>query len=495
MRARRRPYGTCLSLLTLLFLVLTWAFPQPIFAEKMSDGFVYDSSLPAALVSGTLHASELYEKNSGLILEIPGAARLMTLYLAIERLPADDNITISRLVEDYDSQERLGSRLELKAGDVLPLRFLVLKMLFEDSDAAAIAIAERVAGSAAQFVKEMQKTAEVLGMTQTHFYACDVARAENDSLLPQEIADAIEAYDAYMKEENPEPLQLPEASSRVRTVKTTLKDIARLLTALQNNSRAKAILAVSEELVQVTSGGQAQVVSMRSPSAHFVTLSENRITGSYFHQSNRYSILCSLGTTPEDIPVMTLTVSLRQAGLSQPTLQLYESLDTFYKRSALTLNGESYPGAPEQAANGELFDLIYLDSIDYIHPRTDYYLEPTLEYLGNAPYPIPVQKGAMTGQVVFTLKDGVRIPVRVGSNRDILADNNLISRGLVLMVRNPNLAYTITALALLLSLAFLVIILRESIKLRGWIRLHRIEHKAQEAQAIMFGEKKTLKNK
>ncbi len=491
----RRPYRLSMLMISLLSLILSLAFPQLVFAEKMSDGFIHDTQLPAALVTGTLHASELYEKNSKLVLEIPGAARLMTLYLAIERLPADETITISRLVEEYDRQERRGGRLELKTGDVLPLRFLLLKMLFDNSDAATVAIAERVAGSAEAFVEEMQRTAESLGMNQTRFFACDVARMEHNSFLPEEIVNAIQAYDDHLKEDEPGPLQLPEAGTRVQTVKTSLADMTRLLTSLLSNSRSRAILAVSEELVQITSGGQAQVISMRSPSAHFVTLSENRITASFLHQSDRYSVLCSAGTSPENLPVMTITLSLRQAGLSQPSLQLYTALDDFYKRSPLTRNGESYPGAPEKAANGELFDLIYLDSIDYIHPRTDHYLEPILDYLGNAPYTIPVQKGAMTGQVVFTLKDGARIPVRVGSDRDILADNNWISRGLVQLLRNPNLAYTITGLALLLSLTCLVIIIRESIQLRNWIRLLQIESKAREARAIMFGKKRTPRKK
>lgn len=475
--------------MTLLFFVLSCLLPQAVYAEKMSDAFDYQTRLPAALVSGSLQASVLYEKNASLVLEIPGASRLMTLYLAIERLPADEPVAISRLAEQYDRQERKTGRLELKMGDVLPLRFLLLKMLFDNSDAAAVAIAERVAGSTESFLEEMQKTAGALGMEQTRFFACDVARVERESLLPEEIARAIEAYDAYVKSEDPDPLRLPEAGIRVGTARTSLKDLARLMTALQNNSRARAILSVSEDLVQVTSGGRAQVVSMRSPAAHFMTLSENRINLAFLHLSDRYSLLCSGGTSPDNIPVQTLTLSLRQASLSQPTLQLYSALDDFYKRSPLTRKGEKYPGAPEKATNGDLFDLVYLDSVDYIHPRTDHFLEPTLDYLGNAPYPIPVQKGAMTGQVIFTLKDGVRIPVRVGSDRDILADNKLFSRGLVQMMRNPNLAYTITGAAVLLSIALFVVIVRELVKLRVWIRLQRIEHKAREARSIMFGKK------
>ncbi len=471
------------------FLILAFSLPQPVLAELMSEGFDPGTSLPAAYLSGTLHPSDLYSRNSNLTLEIPGTARLMTLYLAVERLPIDDSLPISFLVEQYDREERLEEGFELKAGDSLPLRFLLLKMLFEDSDAAALAIAERVSGSSDAFLEEMNKSADVLGMSKTRFFACDVARAERESVFPLEIEEALLAYDDFIKDEEIDSPTLPEAALAVSTVKTSLRDVTRLMTALLGNSRARALLSVTEDLIQVISDGKAQVVSLRSPASHFVTLSENRITASYLHLSDRYSICCSAGTSPGLVPALAVTVSLRQSSITQPTLQIYKALDDYYTLSSLTRSGERYPGAPEKAANGELFDLVYLESVDYVHPRTDHFLEETLDYLGNAPYPLPVQKGVMTGQVVFTLKDQVRIPVPVGSDHDILADHSLLKQGISQLIQNPNLAYTITGLITVLCVGLLVIIIRESIRLRYWLRLGIMERNAQEARAIMFGDK------
>ncbi len=482
--------GRALFLLFAVLLILFSAFPQAVLAEMMSVGFDPGTPLPAVYVTGTLHPSEFYSRNSNLALEIPGAARLMTLYLAVERLPVDDLVPISHLAERYDRAERLEGGFDLKAGDSLPLRFLLLKMLFQDSDAAALAIAERVSGSREGFLEEMEKTADVLGMYRTKFYACDVARAERESVVPLEIEEALDAYDSFVKDNGTDSLELPEAGLAVSTVKTTLRDVARLMTALLGNARARALLSVSEELVQVTgSDGKGQVVSLRSPASHFVTLSENRITASFLHLSDRYSLLCSAGTSPGQVPAQMVTASLRQSSLTQPTLQIYRSLDDHFTRSPLTRGGERYPGAPEKAANGELFDLIYLESVDYVHPLTDHFLEQTLDYLGNAPYPLPVQKGVMTGQVVFTLRDQIQIPVPVGSDRDILADHGLLKRGISQLIQNPNLAATIAGLVLVLCAGFLVIIIRESIRLRYWIRLGRMELNAREARAIMFGDK------
>ncbi|NLA95526.1 MAG: hypothetical protein GX838_01600 [Clostridiaceae bacterium] len=477
-------------LLFSVFLLLSFCLVSiPVSAQKMSDGFDPESQLSAVLSIGALQPSELYARNSDLVLEIPGVARLMTLYIALEKLPSDEMIPISDLAARYDRDERRDDRYVMRAGEPLPLRYLLLRMIFNNSDAAAIAVAEKISGSQSAFVVEMQRTASLLGMNQTEFHALDIARAERESEVPQEITAAVEAYEQFHDSNGALPLILPEAGQTVRTAKTTLRDIMRLVTTLLNNTRCKAILSVTDELVQITSGGVVQIVPVRSPANHLITVSENRISTAYLSLSDRYSLLCCWGMTPENIPVTTVVAHLRQTGIMQPTLQFYSALDVFYTKDSLTNAGGKYPGASEKAANGELFDLVYLDSVDYIHPKADHFLEETLDYLGNAPYPIPVQKGAMTGQVVFTLRDGVQIPVRVGSDRDILAGSSLISRGLLLLQDNPNLAYTILGFTLVLCVGFVIIITRQSFKLRYWCRLQRVEQTTESARSILLGKK------
>ena len=128
-------------------------------------------------------------------------------------------------------------------------------------------------------------------------------------------------------------------------------------------------------------------------------------------------------------------------------------------------------------------------------PKTDYFLEQKLDYVGNAPYPLPIQKSVMTGQVIFTMKNGTKIPVRVGSDRDILANNHLVSRGILQLIQNPNLAYTIAVLAFVLCAGLLVFLIRESKRLLYWTRLQRMEHAAAGARAVLLGERKASSNR
>jgi len=460
--------------------------PSEIF---ISDGFEPSLKLPAVLTLDSSLRSELYARNSESVLEIPAISRLMTLYLASERLAVDDMIVIgkeaARLAEHESAID-----IPLKEGDSFPIRYMLLRMMCQQSDAASVALAEKMAGSKEDFIVEMRKTAAMLGMNRTTFFACDVARAERESEPPSEIADAMFALDEHNALNILGAPTLPEAADTVSTAKTTLRDVARLFAAIQANTRAKNILTLQEELIQVTLETGVRVAAMRSPASRLRTLTENRITSAWLMMSNRYSLAVTAGTTPDGIAIMTLTASLNQVNLIQPTLQLYQEIDTFYTKSILTRAGEKYPGAPEAAENGELFSLMYLDSVDYIHPKTDHFLLPKLDYIGNAPYPLPVQKGVITGQVLFTLKDGTRIPVRVGSDTDILASNNFLSRGIQQMIRNPNLATSIIVLAIILSLVLLITIAREIRKLLYWRRIKTLEDTVQAARSILIGEKK-----
>ena len=74
----------------------------------------------------------------------------MTLYLASERLAVDDMIVIgkeaARLAEHESAID-----IPLKEGDSFPIRYMLLRMMCQQSDAASVALAEKMAGSKEDF--------------------------------------------------------------------------------------------------------------------------------------------------------------------------------------------------------------------------------------------------------------------------------------------------------------------------------------------------------
>jgi D-alanyl-D-alanine carboxypeptidase (penicillin-binding protein 5/6) len=62
-----------------------------------------------------------------------------------------------------------GRAINLRAGEVFPLEELLQAMLVTSANDASVAVAERLKGSVAACVLEMNKRAHELGMAQTHF--------------------------------------------------------------------------------------------------------------------------------------------------------------------------------------------------------------------------------------------------------------------------------------------------------------------------------------
>lgn len=486
---RRHGFVAVALLLAVALSVMLLLTPHTAFALSMRDGFSPDLSVPAAYASERWHQTVLYASNTDVVIEIPGVARLLTLYIAVDRLTLDEMIPITRAAAQLAQEERATNSILLNEGDQVPLRYLLLRMLFENSDAAALAIAGKISLSADAFVVEMQRTAALLGMNDTTVFSCDIARKERVSSMPTSVALAIQLQEKQHEASYDTPLILPEAEKRVHTAKTTLRDIARLMTALSNNARGVSILGTREDLLHITVDGIPQIVSLRSPVLRLWTLSEETVSIAFSHTSTRYSLLTTVSKTEEGIPVTTVFAGLRQANMITPTLLMLDEIDGFYTISPLTRVGDRYPGAPEKAENGDLFNLVYLDSIDYVHPKTDHFMKPTLTYEGSTPHKLPILRNDMVGNVIFTKKDDTHISVRVGSDRDIIADNSFLGRGILQMVNNPNLAKTIIALLAIVGIALLVFIIREARKLYYWWRLLRVENAVQSARTLLMREK------
>ena len=106
----------------------------------------------------------LYGKNPHLRLPPASTTKVMTALIALERLPLNQWVPVSRKAA---SAER--SVAGLKAGVSYRAQDLIIASLVSSSNDAAVALAEAVSGSEEQFVELMNRRAAELGMTDTHF--------------------------------------------------------------------------------------------------------------------------------------------------------------------------------------------------------------------------------------------------------------------------------------------------------------------------------------
>lgn len=129
-------------------------------------------SARSAIVLDARDGRMLYAKNPHLRLPPASTTKIMTALIVLERLPLDSRVPIGpTAVGTSPSKADLTLGADYAAGDLLAAT------LVASSNDAALALAEAVAGTEADFVKLMNAKAASLGMKETRF--------ANASGLPQ----------------------------------------------------------------------------------------------------------------------------------------------------------------------------------------------------------------------------------------------------------------------------------------------------------------------
>lgn len=107
----------------------------------------------------------LYEKNSSNKVKMASTTKIMTAIVVLENCTdLSQTVTISRKAASTG-----GSRLGLKTNDKIAISNLLYGLLLCSGNDAAIALSEAIAGDVSSFVELMNRKAESLGLSNTHF--------------------------------------------------------------------------------------------------------------------------------------------------------------------------------------------------------------------------------------------------------------------------------------------------------------------------------------
>ncbi len=118
----------------------------------------------AAVVMDATNGRVLYAKNPELRLMPASTTKLMTGLVVVERGNLQDVVTISQR-----AASTAPTRSGLKAGDRVTVETLLYAALMRSANDAAVALAEYIAGSEAEFVALMNRKAIALGANDTRF--------------------------------------------------------------------------------------------------------------------------------------------------------------------------------------------------------------------------------------------------------------------------------------------------------------------------------------
>nr|WP_126975094.1 D-alanyl-D-alanine carboxypeptidase family protein [Frigidibacter oleivorans] len=123
----------------------------------------------AALVMDARTGEVLYQENAETRLHPASLTKMMTLYIAFEAIEHGEISLDSKVTVSKNAAAEPPSKLGLKPGQQIALRYLIRAAAIKSANDAATAIGEAVGGSEAAFAERMNRTARQLGMKNTSF--------------------------------------------------------------------------------------------------------------------------------------------------------------------------------------------------------------------------------------------------------------------------------------------------------------------------------------
>ena len=123
----------------------------------------------AALVMDARDGSVLHSENADQRLHPASLTKMMTLYVAFEAVENGEISLDKKIKISKKAASEPPSKLGLKAGQRITLRYLIRAAAIKSANDAATAIGEAIEGSEAAFARRMNRTAKALGMKRTTF--------------------------------------------------------------------------------------------------------------------------------------------------------------------------------------------------------------------------------------------------------------------------------------------------------------------------------------
>lgn len=111
----------------------------------------------------------LHQTNADTRLHPASLTKMMTLYIAFEAIERGEISLDSKVTISKNAAAEPPSKLGLRAGQTIALRYLIRAAAIKSANDAATAIGEAIEGSEAAFARRMNRTAKALGMTRTTF--------------------------------------------------------------------------------------------------------------------------------------------------------------------------------------------------------------------------------------------------------------------------------------------------------------------------------------
>ena len=147
---------------------------------------------PSAILMDAATGTVLFAQDADTPMEPASVTKVMTLLLVMEALDRGEISMDDRVVASETAAAKGGSQVYLEPGEEMSMDEMLKSVVVASANDCATALAEHLAGSEAAFVERMNRRAEELGMTNTHFVnctgLCDEAQAKEHRTTARDIA-------------------------------------------------------------------------------------------------------------------------------------------------------------------------------------------------------------------------------------------------------------------------------------------------------------------
>ena len=201
-------------------------------SQNNNNGSSLASEAKSAIMMEASTGKVIFEKNSHEKLPMASMTKMMTLLIIMENIKSGNLKWDEKVVTSEHAASMGGSQIFLEVGEEMTIEDLVKGICIGSGNDAAVAMAERIAGTEDDFVKMMNKKSQVLGLKDTHFVnscgldddnhyssASDMAVIARELVKYDKILEFTGTYEDYLRKNTNNSFWLVNTNKLVRYYK------------------------------------------------------------------------------------------------------------------------------------------------------------------------------------------------------------------------------------------------------------------------------------
>ncbi len=380
----------------------TGVSPSPSIKNSIHD-YKLNIAAQSAVVVEAGRGMRLYLKNAEDKSQIPVASKIMTAIIALDTIPLDSKITVSKVAAGQDD----AYVLSLNNGEKYTLEYLLYGMILKDNNAAAIAISEQVSGVEEEFVKLMNSKAISYQMTSTKFTNATGKLNKNQY--------------------------------------TTASDVARLVRFAMTSPGFENILKTKDIPFFLSTNKSKHLINNLSKAWDFV---ENT-TGAFQSNSGDQSSFIT-SSSSGGINFITVACTTTKNKIIDDLATISSSIFSDYEFSALVKENQIFPKTI--TIGTDRINLLFKQRIDYVHPKNSEFVASTV-YEENAIIEYPILATKSVAKVTFELSDGTKITADLYPDRTVWGELSVFQKLKSIYEANSDIGILV-----LISLSLLVLL-------------------------------------